>query len=134
MDELNFFYYSSLMKNSITNSFGIITIKIFEFYPIFIEFMCSPIRIKNYLNQSNIEYKSSIDNYKIQKKIYKYSLYYLFRTIRSDKGNYSILFLMIPIGLISLFFVYAYFLKKKMISPIKKKIILIYLLLYIILL
>ena len=113
MDELNFIYFSSLIQYSMTNYFVIIIIKIFEFYPIFIEFMCSPIRIKNYFNQTNIQYKSSIDNYKILKKIYKYSLYSLFREIRGDRNNYSICFLLLSICLVILFLFFVFFLKNK---------------------
>ena len=130
MDELNFIYFSSLIQYSMTNYFVIIIIKIFEFYPIFIEFMCSPIRIKNYFNQANIEYKSSIDNYKILKNIYKYSLYSLFREIRSDRNNYSIYFLLLSICMVILFLFFFFFLKKKMIF-LKKKKIMIFLILFI---
>ncbi len=113
MDELNFIYFSSLIQYSTTNYFVIIIIKIFEFYPIFIEFMCIPIRIKNYFNQTNIQYKSSIDNFKILKNIYKYSLYSLFREIKGNRNNYSICFLLLSICLVILFLFFVFFLKKK---------------------
>ena len=48
MDDAKFLYFTTLIKYSITNKPFIIIIKIIEIFPILIDFMTNPIRIKNY--------------------------------------------------------------------------------------
>ena len=111
MDEVKFIYFSSLIKYSLTNYLSLVIIKMIEFYPIIMEFICSPIRIKNFFNQNDITYKLSIKNNKIIKNIYHLSLYYQFRKIRNSNEEYSYYILYIILGFILIYYFFLFFLK-----------------------
>ena len=109
MDDAKFLYFTTLIKYSITNKPFIIIIKIIEFFPILIDCMANPIRVKNYFKGIEKSYSSKIIEKKNMKRIYNLSYFRRFRNLRNTNDLYP-LYLLFIVMIILLFYDLFFFL------------------------
>ena len=115
MDEAKFLYFSALIKYSMTNKIIICIIKIIEIFPILMDFLTNPLRIKYYYIGRVKSFSSNTFDNSILKDVFQFSYFKKFRELRNSKGLFPVYFLIIDLIILffyNIFYFLIYFSKK----------------------